>query len=543
MALWSLKGKSILVIDDFAEMRSNLRNMLLPFDAIDISTASNGDDAIEFISRNIYDIILCDYNLGEGKDGQQVLEEAKLRGQLPYSTVFLMVTAESTTFMVMGALEHQPDDYLTKPFNANILQKRLKKVLDKKSHLKKLTVALQEDNKSLAIELCDQEISTNPGRCNELVKLKTELLINEQRYDEAREICNTIIAERNLPWATLCNAKIYYFQQEYEAAKKNLEEIIAENHNYVSAYDWLAKTLLKLGNPVTAQKTIEEAIEYSPKSVTRQRMLAETAETNQDFITAETARRRTIRTAKNSILSDPNDFTKLADAQIKNDNPKEALKSIERVKHQFKHDEQAQISATLSKSKVLKVMKREKENEALIDEVTVMVKNISTPLKNNLALEVTECFLAHDKADEAQNIVEQLVSNNHDNQELLDQVSQVYKNSGSELDPTAMVNSVRKEIRGINNKGVKLLEAGNIDEAIELFDQALAKTPDNQALNINSAQAYIMKIKSSGPSNQLLTKARTCLEKTANNKNLQQRYKTLNAAYWKLSKKHNSAIL
>ncbi|HHJ80906.1 MAG TPA: response regulator, partial [Candidatus Tenderia electrophaga] len=134
MALWSLKGKKILIIDDFAEMRSNLRNMLIPFDGSDISTAGNGDDAIAHISQNIYDIILCDYNLGEGKDGQQVLEEAKLRGQLPYSTVFLMVTAESTTFMVMGALEHQPDDYLTKPFNASILQKRLKKALDKKSN-------------------------------------------------------------------------------------------------------------------------------------------------------------------------------------------------------------------------------------------------------------------------------------------------------------------------------------------------------------------------------------------------------------------------
>ena len=543
MALWSLKGKKILIIDDFAEMRSNLRNMLIPFDGSDISTAGNGDDAIAHISQNIYDIILCDYNLGEGKDGQQVLEEAKLRGQLPYSTVFLMVTAESTTFMVMGALEHQPDDYLTKPFNASILQKRLKKALDKKSNLKELTIALQEDNKKQAIELCDLEISSNPGHCNELVKLKTELLIDEQRYDEALEICDDIISERNLPWAKLCKAKVLYMRQEYENAKQYLEEIISENHNYVSAYDWLAKTELKLGNTVTAQKTIEDAIEYSPKSVTRQRMLAETAETNEDFITAEKARRRAIRTAKNSVLSDPDDFIKLAEAQIKNDSPKDSLKSIERVKLQFKHDEQAQIAATLSKSKVFKVMQRDKESAELIDEVSEMVKTVSAPLKNDLALEVTESFLAHDKADEAQSIVEQLVSNNHDNQKLLDKVGQVYKKAGSDLDPTAMVDSVRKEIRAINNKGVRLLEAGNIDEAIELFDQALGKNPDNQALNINSAQAYIMKIKSSGPSNELLTKARTCLEKTANNKNLQQRYKTLNAAYWKFSKKHNTTIL
>jgi len=537
MALWSLKDKKVLIIDDFAEMRSSLRNMLTPFDVTDISMAKNGDEAIELITQNIFDIILCDYNLGEGKDGQQILEEAKLRGQLPYSTVFLMVTAESTVFMVMGALEHQPDDYLTKPFNASILQKRLKKVLDKKSNLKELSLALQEDNKSLAIELCDREMSLKPGHHNELLKLKTELLIDEQRFDEAREICDSVIAERNLPWARLNIAKIYYFREEYETSKQLLEDIIKEIENYVSAHDWLAQTLIKLGYPVKAQETIESAIEQSPKSVQRQRLLAETAETNEDFVTSERARRHAIRTSKNSVLSDANDFTKLAQAQINNGKPKEALKSIELVKHQFKGDEQAQIAATLSKSKVYKAIGREKQSLELIDEVSDMVKKTSTPIKDNLALEITETFLAHDKADAAQSIVEQLVSNNHDNQELLDKVSQVYSKSDSGQDPSAMVESARKEIRAINNKGVKLLEAGNIDEAIDLFDQALAKTPDNQALNINSAQAYIMKIKSTGKNESLLKKARTCLEKTANNKDLLQRYKTLNAAYWKFANK------
>lgn len=537
MALWSLKDKKILIIDDFAEMRSSLRNMLTPYDATDISMASNGDDAIEFISQNIFDIILCDYNLGDGKDGQQILEEAKHRGQLPYSTVFLMVTAESTVFMVMGALEHQPDDYLTKPFNASILQKRLRKALDKKSNLKELSLALQEDNKSLAIELCDREMSLKPGHHNELLKLKTELLIDEQRFDEAKEMCESVIAERNLPWAKLNIAKIHYFREEYETAKQLLDEIISEIENYVSAHDWLAHTLLKLGYPVEAQETIQSAVEQSPKSVQRQRLLAETAETNQDFVTAEQARRRAIRTSKNSVLSDANDFTKLALAQINNDKPKDALKSIELVKHQFKGDEQAQIAATLSKSKVYKAMGKEKQSLELIDEVSEMVKNTSTPLKDNLALEITESFLAHDKADEAQSIIEELVSNNHDNQEVLDKVSQVYRKSDSDEDPTAMVESVRKEIRAINNQGVKLLESGNIDDAIELFDKALAKTPDNQALNINSAQAYLMKIKSSGKNEALLNKTRSCLEKTANNKDLQQRYKALNAAYWKFANK------
>ena len=535
IALWSLKDKKILIVDDFAEMRSSLRNMLTPFDANDISMASTGEEAIELIAHNKFDIILCDYNLGDGKDGQQVLEEAKLRGKLPYSTVFIMITAESSSFMVMGALEHQPDDYLSKPFSRNVLKSRLEKLLNKKVGLAKLSTALQQNNKTLAINLCDEGINENPSNRNELLKIKTDLLISDSRYDEAKEICDTIIAERSLPWALLCNGKLHYLQQQYESAQQDFEEIINDSPTFVSAYDWLAKTQLKLGNSAAAQKTIEAAIEQSAKSVTRQRMLAETSETNQDFVTAEKARRRSIRTAKNSVLSEATDYTKLAEALIKNDNPKEALKAIELAKHEFKDDEQAQIAATLSKSKVFKEMGREKESLALIDEAAELAKNSSTPIKDKLAIELTETFLANGKADAAQEIVEKLVSNNHDNQELLDKVNQIYSTSESEQDPSNLVASVRKEITAINNKGVKLLEAGNIDDAITLFDQALARGPSNQAININSAQAYLMKIKTDGKDVKLLEKARICLEKTAHNKELQQRYKTLNAAYWKFA--------
>ncbi|CAK0759075.1 hypothetical protein CCP3SC15_2450004 [Gammaproteobacteria bacterium] len=43
-----------------------------------------------------YDIVLCDYNLGDGRDGMQILEEAKQRHLIGLTTVFVMITAESS---------------------------------------------------------------------------------------------------------------------------------------------------------------------------------------------------------------------------------------------------------------------------------------------------------------------------------------------------------------------------------------------------------------------------------------------------------------
>jgi CheY-like chemotaxis protein len=148
--MWSLKGKKILLVDDYGEMRS----MLSGYGADDITSAATGEEAIEMIGNRRFDIILCDYNLGDGKDGQQVLEEVKHRGYLSYPTLFIMITAESTAFMVIGALEYQPDEYLSKPVTATVLQARLQKLMEKKEGLQPIAKALESRDHTRVIELC-----------------------------------------------------------------------------------------------------------------------------------------------------------------------------------------------------------------------------------------------------------------------------------------------------------------------------------------------------------------------------------------------------
>ena len=67
MALWNLNGKSVLIVDDFPQMRSMLRSMIQSYGAKDIQQAANGEEAVEMMDGHRFDIIFCDYNLGEGK--------------------------------------------------------------------------------------------------------------------------------------------------------------------------------------------------------------------------------------------------------------------------------------------------------------------------------------------------------------------------------------------------------------------------------------------------------------------------------------------
>ena len=121
--------KKCLIIDDFPEIRGSLSRSLKTFGVNHIDTAANGEEAIKYCTKRKYDIVLCDYNLGSGKDGQQILEEVRHLRVLLMTSLFVMITGESSREMVLGALECQPDDYITKPYTPASLKVRLNKAI------------------------------------------------------------------------------------------------------------------------------------------------------------------------------------------------------------------------------------------------------------------------------------------------------------------------------------------------------------------------------------------------------------------------------
>src|SRR5690606_23766051 len=118
--------------------------------------AADGEEAIAMCAANQYDFVLCDYNLGPGKDGQQVLEEVRFTKSVPMTSLFVMITAEASSEMVLGALECQPDDYITKPFTQASLKVRLDKAIIRHMALIEIKQAIAEKNYSLALDLCDE---------------------------------------------------------------------------------------------------------------------------------------------------------------------------------------------------------------------------------------------------------------------------------------------------------------------------------------------------------------------------------------------------
>jgi tetratricopeptide (TPR) repeat protein len=513
MAIWSLKGKKVLIIDDFQEMRVMLRTMIEPLAPDTIKLAQNGEEAIQCMEENKIDVVFCDYNLGKGKDGQQVLEEAKHRGLLAYSSIYVMATAENTSEMVMGAIDYLPDDYISKPFNRTVIHARLKKQLEKKENLSEISQALSVNNYKRAIQLCDKLLANKPSNRLDLLKIKGEQLSNLGEYEKAADLYEDIIEERDIPWAYLSLGKVRYFQKDYDEAIEVLEGLVKENSSNVAAYDWLAKTYEAMEELNKAQEMLNIGVTKSPKSLLRQRNLAEVAYKNEDIETAQTAYEHAIQVGQHSCYKQADDYNALAKTLVDSGKADDAFNVVERIGKDFKNDANAEMVAAITKGMVHTSKGDQEAAEKSLESALNLFNQNPQGLSTDIALELTDLCLSSGKDDEAAEITKNLIRNNHDDKKLIERTKKIYSAAGKSESGDELIDKTTSEIVDINNKGAHLLKEGKLEESIELFMKAARGMPDNIVVNLNAAYSIMMQMQKTGKIKKYSSRVASYLER------------------------------
>lgn len=300
----NFSDKKALLIEDMAEARIMQKKMLNDFGFKSIEIAMKAESAIELLRSNSYDVILSDYNLGNGKDGQQLLEEARHSHLIPNTSTYLMVTAETSTEMVMGAIEYVPDGYITKPFSQAVLERRLLKLIKNKEQLLEVNKALDANDYEKAVSEARKVADSKPalaGRCHRIIG---DALMNLEKYQEALELFKTCRKESRMPWAAFGEAKCHYYLNNIDKSESKFRQLTLENKFFVSAYDWLAKTLVKKGELEEAQAVLVDAVGRSPKNLKRQIELGKLSLDVQDNLMAEMSFRRAVFLAKHSCFNE-----------------------------------------------------------------------------------------------------------------------------------------------------------------------------------------------------------------------------------------------
>lgn len=121
----------ILIVDDSSTMRRIIGNvvMQLGIDKEDFDEAEDGLKAWNMLNNKKYDVILTDWNM-PNMNGLDLVKKVRKEGN-HQSTPIIMITTEGGKGEVITALKAGVNNYIVKPFNAEILKEKLDGVLKK----------------------------------------------------------------------------------------------------------------------------------------------------------------------------------------------------------------------------------------------------------------------------------------------------------------------------------------------------------------------------------------------------------------------------
>ncbi len=510
-----LENRLYLVVDDFGDMRSMIKNMLVACGVRKIRLARNGGDAIDKMQEEHFDVVLCDYNLGPGRDGQQVLEEAKHRGLLGLGSVFVMVTAENTRDMVMGAVEYEPDSYLTKPFNKDFLKTRLEKLIGKKQNLLAIEEAVAKRNYTKAVQILDEKIAANPPNCNELRKIKGDILVNSDKLDEAKALYQEALAIRELPWARLGLGKCNYLAQNYQQAIDEFQRIKSQTPNFTAAYDWLAKCHKRINQLSEAEEILKKAVSISPKAVLRQQMLGEIALANQNHEIAESAFSKAVQHGRHSVYKHPSNYANLAKVTAKNHDGVAGLQVLKQIKTDFKRDPKAEFYQASAESLIQDGMGNSDLAKASLDRAAELQKTFDQSEASDCAIELAKAYQNFGMEEESIELLKGAVLNNHTDEQLMDEVKLTI--SSLELDEQTLgtIDTIREEVSALNRKGVELAKSGQLEEAAKLLKETSTRMPANKTVNLNIALVLLMSMEREEPNPAMVDEIKGYLARVA----------------------------
>ena len=514
------RDKKVLVVDDFPEFRMSIRQMLLSLKIQDIHMANTGEEALRICQKHKFDIILSDYNLGEGKDGQQFLEEIREYKLLTHSAIFVLLTAENTAFMVMGALENCPDAYLTKPFTRQDLKARLDRLCAMKDELEDINYALDRSDHEGAIKACDELIKSKSKLSSHALRIKASVLVNKGDFEGAEKLFKMVIQARPVIWAQMGYAKTLFKREEYEQSNIQLDKILEQNDNYLEAYDLMAENNMAMGNTAEAQQILSKAISKSAKSPQRQHRLGKIAKANNDIDTATRALRRTVELSQNGLHQKPEnvlDYVESLKDKAASDNSlsgkkagSEALNVLTQHKKEIRKSADTNVHSKILESKIYTVQNKDQEAMKAAKEARRLQESLVESIGPSVLSELAETMLDVGEYEDAAALLSQLSDtdfSNHPDKEKIEKAM-------TEMLENEELLEFHNALNENNQRGVEFYDEGLLEEAVDEFREAVKAAETSISINLNLVQSLIKLMQSAeGIDKGLLAESETCFER------------------------------
>lgn len=175
-----LQGAHLLIVDDERTTRLSLSEIFALRGAT-VATAANGQEALELIAKDDFDLIVLDIKM-PGISGLQVLESVQ---QTSPNTIVVMLTAHATVDSAIRALRQGAFDYILKPAQPRMIIEVVERGLAKRQeHLRRQNlVGLMEQTVEAFKAGTSLPTATNKSSAAEAILRVGEIQVDTLRHE------------------------------------------------------------------------------------------------------------------------------------------------------------------------------------------------------------------------------------------------------------------------------------------------------------------------------------------------------------------------
>ncbi|MGO4377867.1 tetratricopeptide repeat protein [Pseudoduganella sp. RAF19] len=488
---------SVLIVDPNPAMRGNLHNMLSQSSISRIEYAVSAGTAIRQLSNKRFDIILCEYDLGNGsedsgQDGQQLLEDLRHHKLIDRSAIFIMLTSEGVHSKVMGAAELTPTDYVLKPFTVDLLLQRITRAVDRRALFMPVYQQIASGQLREAVKACRESEISHARYATEFARLRAELLSELGELAEAEHVYQGVMVTRHSGWAQLGLARCQFAQQRYDEAQGTLERLLELNPQLMAAYDLLARTYEAMGQTVQAKKVLEDAVSISPHLVQRLRHLGEVSFESGDISGAEKAFKQVVAKARYSEFRDPEDHVNLVRALVRKGDANQASGVIRDLERSLRANANTEACRSISNALLLDLTGKENEAaEELSNAVSAV--GMARGLSSQLRIGLVHACLRHRLDSDASEVMLNMM-NDPESGLSMEQAVGVFEKAGRHDLARGVGDRINNQVEAMVTEAADKTAQGDHRSAVITLNQALRRTPGNLPVLYAAAQAAVRQL-------------------------------------------------
>lgn len=486
----------VIIADEQHTFASLMRTILQSMGFTSITIALNGEEALKICSYSKFDIYLFDYSFTSGISGLDLVQKLREEHLAPCMSLMFIITGDPSRSKVLCAVEHEPDDYIIKPFSQQQFAERIKKAITKKIALRDVYTCMHRDDDAGTVKALEKALTEGTQydvycRC-----LLADYYVKTEQMNLAQAVIQEGMVSSNSDYLKFAMGKILYSMNMHEESISIIKDVLTRRPLMTDAIEYVSKNYISMGRSDEAIQNIKHAVELSPLSEKLLNVQVSTAIEAGDFLTARDGVGSLLNIKKNSPHDVDNLLESFAECEFmfaEQSRDPFHISNIEKVlgniasryqncvsKQTFSPD----VFRTICEARISlirgEIHKSKKKLYQLLPLLHDKDKEISDSLKKGMYLG----FMAIGEYEVAAQIAEDLPeSEAHDiSNHILDCCLSRKNTEQAER---------RSKYQELNSQGIDKYNAGNLTEALDLFKEAIRKVPGNTNAILNKIQVLI----------------------------------------------------